>query len=213
MKVCCVFVQANVPFTPDYVTRLQSMVRRNLRRPHDFYCLTDRPHLLPDINTIRIPDANGLPGWWSKIELFNRRHGLRGPALYLDLDVLVPRELDPVVDFPAPLALIPHAGDWNGRNGLSVVRRYNSSVIKFEDIGAHGDIYSRWSPGVAHRLWGDQDWIGEQRPDEAVMPIEWFPRLSQLNGGPTKESRVVLCKKPKNHEAAKKFQWIREMWQ
>lgn len=214
LTVVCVFVEANVPFTPDYVTKLRSMVSRNLSAKHQFVCFTDRPRLLPDVHCVEIPKPQGIPGWWSKLEIFNLRHGLRGPTLYLDLDVLVMRELDPIVRPNNPAALfVPHDGDFNGRNGLSVVKKYNSSVMYFRDVQDFSELYDRWTPEVAKRLWGDQDWIGEQCPSEVVLPLRWFPRISQCTRSSLGDARVVLCKKPKNHDAARVMPWVKEVWQ
>lgn len=210
----CVFVEGNVPYTAQYVLRLYSMLNKNTKGPASFVCLTDRPRLLPaSYHTIRIGKPNGVPGWWSKLELFNPRNALRGRVVYVDLDVLVVKSVDPVVEFNAPVAFIPHSGDWQGRNGLAVVKRYNSSVMKFDNIEKHQHLYTKFEPGVTRKLWGDQDWIGQQMPDEAMMPIEWFPRLSELRKGPTEEARIVLCKRPKNEVAAQQMGWVREAWQ
>ena len=66
---------------------------------------------------------------------------------------------------------------------------------------------------VAARLHGDQDWIGEQRPDALQMPVEWFPRISELNGLlPKAGTKVVLCKKPKNSIAADLYPWVNAAW-
>lgn len=211
--VVCVFVKGNVPFTADYVTRLQSMVKRHLALPHDFVCLTDRPQLLPqEMKKLEIRLAPGCFGWWAKLELFNPALPLRGRLLYLDLDVLVVASLEPVVGFSAQFALIPPAGNFQGRNGLRTVRRYNSSVMVL-DAGVHSELYSRWSPRVASILWGDQDFIGELLPNESVMPLEWFPRLSETKPPWPKEAKVILCKKPKNHVAAARWSWFEREWQ
>jgi hypothetical protein len=92
------------------------------------------------------------------------------------------------------------------------VKRFNSSVMVW-DAGTQNHIYDRFLPGVPLRLWGDQDWIGEQCPDAEAMPVAWFPRLSELNGTrPSVEAKVVLAKKPKNIIAAKMMPWFKEAW-
>lgn len=226
MIVACVWVRGNVPFTADYVFRLRSMVRRALPYFHRFICFTDRPGELPGMETITI-EPTTVAGWWSKLALFNPAHGLRGPGLYLDLDVLVVDNLAPVAGiagatpFHEPfLSLIPHAGTFEGRGGLRVVKRYNSSVMAMH-FGTTPRIWSDWSPKVASDLWGDQDWIGQGWPNLPTMPLEWFPRLSELRcdcSAAAEEvpwqpsAKVVLCKKPKNHEAAARWPWFERAW-
>lgn len=213
--VACVLVQGNVPYTPEYVVRLRSMVKRNLARPFKFVCVTDNPNFVAlDVHKLVIRHDKKVPGWWAKMELFNPAHKLlQGPGIYLDLDTLIVKSLDPIADFRARTAFVPHAGTFEGRDGLQVIKRYNSSVMKL-DFGSYGWLYGRYNVGVRRRLWGDQDFIGEQMPDEAKFPLEWFPRLSELNGFPPKdEARVVLCKRPKNSVAAERLPWVRQVWQ
>ena len=187
------------------------MVSRNLRTEHRFVCLTDQS--LRGVETINVQPYPRLKAWWNKVRLFDPALGLRGRIVYLDLDVLVVGDLLPVAEFPAPLALIPTAGRHVPTDEVKkVVRRYNSSVMVW-DAGTRPEIYQRWTPKVAGRLWGDQDWIGELCPDEARMPLEWFPRLSETPAAcPPPPARVVLAKKPKNHVAATTTTWVRRVW-
>jgi hypothetical protein len=215
ITVACVWVKANVPYSVEYVANLRAMVRKHLTRPHRFVCLTDRPDQLPSgVEPIRIHHLSDLAGWWAKLCLF-APGALSGRSLYLDLDSIVVASLDPIIDFPSPFALVPHAGTFTGAykgKTRAVVKRFNSSVMVFEpDVLTR--LYTDWTKDVADRLHGDQDWIGEQMPDASAMPIAWFPRLSELNGlVPRDPAKVVLCKKPKNTIAADLYPWVKQAW-
>lgn len=221
ITVASVFVEANVPFTADYVRRLRSMVARHLPIPHNFICLTDRPELFEAdirIDAVEIKKPEGRFGWWSKIELFNPQLAVYGDlVLYLDLDVVVVSSLLPIITEAmanhGELMLIPSEGTFQGRPGYRVVKRYNSSVMTFA-AGIFTELWSEWTPGVARRLWGDQDWIGERLPKQPMFPLEWFPRISNIGNHPERyaEARVVLCKRPKNEAAAKMWPWVEEAW-
>jgi hypothetical protein len=213
LTVACVWVEANVPYGVEYVVRLRAMVARQLARPHRFVCLTDRVHRLPaDLEAQSIVLPRGFAGWWAKVLLFHAARDLGPRVLYLDLDTLVVGALDPVVDYPAPFALVPDAGTFTPRTAHRVIKRFNSSVMVWS-AGAVDALYDAWTPDVADRLWGDQDWIGEQQPDAATMPRAWFPRLSDLHGQPPgADEKVVLAKKPKNHEAAQRWPWVDQVW-
>jgi len=54
-----------------------------------FICLTDGQ---PECQTI--PLEHGLPGWWSKMELFQ----IEGPVLYFDLDTIIRANCDHWID-------------------------------------------------------------------------------------------------------------------
>lgn len=235
LTVCCVLVDGPVVgFNNAYVVRLERMVRRYLARDFRFVCFTDgtRGELPPPIETIRLKHLppGRLPengrGYWRKLELFNPKHGLEGRVLFLDLDVLVVATLDPIVDFPAALALtedalvLERAHLNRDRYGRQLVRRFNSSVIVW-DAGVADYLYTRCTPDDVARLSTDQDWIGEQAPEAVGMPLAWFPRLSHLvrdpqfaaTGSPfPADAKVLLTKKPKNHDALSRFPWFGRAW-
>jgi hypothetical protein len=215
MTVSCVLVTANVPYTVEYVDRLRAMCLRHLSGPARFVCFTDRPGEMPaGVDAVTVTPFAGLPGWWSKLHVFRSDVGLSGRVLYLDLDTLVVDSLDPIVDFPAPFATIPDGGSsFQPKNGLKVIKRFNSSVMTFE-AGAFDRLYRDWTPVIAKRLFGDQDWLAERLPDAAQLPIEWFPRLSAIGaaGVVPGGARVVLSKKPKNIVAADRWPWFNAIW-
>ena len=210
LTVACVFVKANVSYGVEYVSNLRAMAARHLQRPHSFVCLTDRPWLLPaGVEAMPIAHDARVAGWWAKVRLFDANR-FDGRVLYLDLDSVVVQSLNPIVDFDAPFALVPHAGTFQPRSGHKVVRRFNSSVMVW-DAGVP-PTFDDVEP-LAKEYWGDQDILAERAPDAAVMPAEWFPRLSDLSGSvPGPSARVVLCKKPKNTIAADIHPWLAKAW-
>jgi hypothetical protein len=233
ITVACVYVKGPYPYSVDYVVRLERMVRRYLQRPFTFVCLGDadttreivhasvtEPGFSPYVIQIKslagvVPD-NGS-GYWNKLRLFDPLLELRGRVLFLDLDTLIVAPLDPIVDYPAGLALTTdalvteRAHIDRDRYGRRLVRRFNSSVMVF-DGGTHADLWTRWSPKVAEQLSTDQDWIGEQAEDAVGMPLEWFPRISRVQPPWPEEAKVVLVKKPKNHEAVTRWPWFEAQW-
>ena len=212
LTIACVLVRGHVDFRPIYVERLRSMVARYVDRPFRFVCLTDQPKSMPHgVEGIEIPSPGRLKGWWSKVNLW--RPGLfEGRVLYLDLDVLLVSPLAPVIDYPARFALVPDgAPNFHGKGAQKVVKRYNSSVMVW-DAGVATELYTEWDARVANRLWGDQDLIGERFPDEATMPAEWFPRLSAVQPPWPDEAKVILCKRPKNIDAARQWPWFAQAW-
>lgn len=215
--VCCVFVRGHVRYTPDYVLRLHAMVKRWMDRPYRFVCLTDLPGLFKGtgIDTIHVEPWKGVYAWWAKWHLYNPSPslGLTGRILYLDLDTLIVGPLAPILDQPAPFTLLPHEGKFEGKPPRAVVKRYNSSVMVW-DAGTTADLWQGFTLDVTERLWGDQDLLGELRPDMPTMPAEWFPRISGIKGEGRipAEAKVILAKSPKNAEAARRWAWVRDVW-
>ena len=221
-SVCCLFVRGEYPYTPEYVWRLFRGVGRWLAgQAWRFVVLTDQPKA-EDFHNYDVVEVRRLPGFafWTKLELFNPARQWRGRVVYFDLDTLIVGCPSPIINAPADFAItadperrtVPKVRDAHGRR---IVRRFNSSVMAW-DGGTHTELYTDWTPAVAERLSGDQDWIAERLPEAHAMPRSWFPRLSEsvgderLNIGP--EAKVVLCKVPKNHIAADQWPWFADLW-
>lgn len=127
-------------YGPEYVNRLYAMVRRHLRGEFQFVCLTDRSEgVRPEVQCLPIPDLALPPGWpergWKKLTTFEADlHGLRGTALFLDLDVVIVDDITPFFELPGEFLIIH---DWKRPWRVTG----NSSVYRFE-LGAHPDVLS-----------------------------------------------------------------------
>lgn len=231
LTVVCVWVSMQQPtkdykrkYTQDYVTNLFGMVSRNLDRPFKRVCLTNMPDKVPAgvraIPVRLLKDRNYVPlrGWWNKIHLFNPKHDYEGDrVLYLDLDLLIVDRLDPFVDFPAPFAATADiAPFFQGGKGLSVCKRFNSSIMVWDRGARPTQLFTDWKPDVAARLWGDQDWLGENLPEAAMFPKEWMKRhsINPIKVPPFPGVKVITCTKFKNHEAVDMpgQEWVKQVW-
>jgi len=130
-------------YGPEYVNRLYAMVRRNLSGDFKFVCLTDDGNgVRPEVTCLPIPPLNlhlapgQRDGAWKKLTTFEQDlHGLRGPALFLDLDVVVVGSLDAFFEQPGEFLIIhDYARPWRRERITG-----NSSVYRFE-LGAHADV-------------------------------------------------------------------------
>lgn len=219
LTVACLFVKGEYPYTVEYVRRLHGMVTRWIDRPFNMVCLTDQPDVMPDgVEAIPIPKLPDCFAYWTKLELFNPARWWTGRTLYLDLDTLIVAPIGPMLDSVAsvPFALTadPALPGQRTRDAFkrTIVRRFNSSVMVW-DGGTQTHLYRDWTPGVAQRLSGDQDWIGEQCPEAFGMPRAWFPRLSEVVRPPFEpDVKIILTKFPKNHIVAKEQPWFEPYW-
>lgn len=130
-------------YGPDYVNRLYAMVRRHLTGDFNFVCLTDDAKgIRSEVRCLPIPPLDldvpaGQPDRaWKKLTTFERDlHGLRGTALFLDLDVVVVGGLDVFFEQPGDFLIIhDYARPWRTERITG-----NSSVYRFE-LGAHADV-------------------------------------------------------------------------
>lgn len=91
LTVACV-LKSGGEYRPEHVRTLASSVAAHLMLEHQFVCLSD----LHGEGYEVIPLLDNLPGWWSKIELFNKDL-FDGPVFYLDLDTAIIGPLDDIV--------------------------------------------------------------------------------------------------------------------
>lgn len=219
LTVASLFVKGEYPYTVEYVQRLYEGVSRNLTRPFRFVCLTDRTGEMPAaVEAIPVERIAGCYAFWTKLRMFDASLGWSGRILALDLDTLIVGSLDPIVDYPARFvgagdALAPSLDGppvVGIKGGKTWLPRVQGSVMVW-DAGACDSLWAQWSPAQADHYYTDQDWIGALMPSAAVMPVAWFPRISQAQP-PWPDAKVVLVKKPKNHIAAERWPWFNALW-
>jgi hypothetical protein len=136
-------------YGPEYVNRLYAMVSRHLRGPFRFVCLTDSSMgIVPGVECLPIPDLalpDGSPErGWKKLTTFEANlHGLRGTALFLDIDIVIVDDITPFFEQPGEFLIIH---DWKRPWRITG----NSSVYRFE-LGAHPEVLAefRVRPGAA----------------------------------------------------------------
>ena len=163
-------------YTDEDIHILQNMVRDNLSVQHDFYVLSDRQR--GDFNCF-VPSENWR-GWWSKLLLFRYA---AGQVLYLDLDVVVTGDLEPLISqelsIPANWAQSGHGGC------QSSVMSWDAGAERLEYIPDLFDERLLSEPGVRggiqhfglygpDQLWGDQEYITAMlgNPGDRVKPME-----------------------------------------
>lgn len=202
-------------YGPDYVSKLRSMVQRNLSAPHEFACFTDWPS---DDFPCR-PLLTDLPGWWAKIELF--RPGLfRGDVLYLDLDVVITGCIDGLVDlldsdrsklwalddFGYPLTRPRRGIGPDMRRLLGGDGTVNSSVMLWHGNTARA-VWDRWNPAKMDEVHGDQNWITQALwPEINLIPRGWAASYKYGGAGVVR----VFHGDPKPHQVAD--DWVRACW-
>jgi hypothetical protein len=162
-------------YGPEYVNRLYAMVRRHLRGDFRFVCLTDRSEgVHPDVRCLPIPPLDLPPGiperGWTKLTTFAADlHGLKGTALFLDLDVVIVDDITPFFEQPGDFLIIH---DWKRPWRITG----NSSVYRFE-LGAHPEVLERFRAeheSVRARLRNEQAWLSEVLHEQGKL--SYWPR-------------------------------------
>lgn len=164
-------------YGPEYVNRLYAMVQRHLRGPFRFVCLTDRSEgVRAEVQCLPIPSLALPPGiperGWTKLTTFEADlHGLRGTALFLDLDVVIVDDITPFFELPGEFLIIH---DWKRPRRITG----NSSVYRFE-LGAHADVLAEFRASqeqVRARLRNEQAFLSEVLHRQGKLqywPADW----------------------------------------
>lgn len=156
-------------FGASYVNRLYDMVERNTTVPHRFVCFTDAANgLNPNIETRPLPflDDNGLPEKaWKKLGLFtDKLADLEGEALFLDLDIIILRNIDEFLTSTGDFRIIK---DWDFPNDIIG----NSSVFKFK-VNEHSDIIENFykeGKDIRKRYKNEQAFLSHQMYKKGIL--------------------------------------------
>jgi hypothetical protein len=195
-------------YDESYVNRLASAVSRHLNMDYRFVCLTDSTEGNIDLNLVDevIPLEYGLPGWWSKLELF--RPEILGDAqvLYFDLDTLI---VNPIDDFAN------YGGDFLALRDFNTLLNMGSGVLSWQSLKGHhifykfmreliaGDISLQQFIGgdqqaIEHFLELDVQWVQDVFPNKmAAFKYDCYNSETHSVTLPDKSSVVCFHSKPK----------------
>lgn len=138
-----------------------------------FFCVTDRRRgLNPNITEVVID--NIFPTWWNKVHIFNKHMPFEGTVLYMDLDVVIFRNIDNLWSF---------AGD----NSFAIIQDFNRCRIK--NYHVKNSSVMKWQHGKYHNLYenfiqdpkqimkryrGDQDYLTASVHQAVTWPTNWI---------------------------------------
>ena len=174
-----------------YLRNLYNMVERNLTVPYRFVCFTDST-VLHKQKEFRGKDIefrqfkrHDFEGWFNKLQLFSPDSKLEGDTLYMDLDVVIMKNIDELATIGESKNFVG-MNDFNPSSGL-----FNSSIMRFNNQ-YHSIIWKEYLKRKTefNNAHGDQDIIsaiikshedkvcvfhGNPNPDES--PQEWVKEL------------------------------------
>ena len=148
----------------EYINRLYAGVKRNLKRPFRFVCVTDDPRGVREEVECRpfpekpafLPETCPWPNIFVKLLVFRDGFAdLTGPTLFFDIDVTITGELDRFFDYKKGEFCIIH--NWIERRKQIFRKRPaigNSSCFRFE-AGKMNQIYglfaANWQDAMNRR--------------------------------------------------------------
>ncbi len=218
LTVACVWVRSEVYDSPEWVEKLYSMAQRWIgcsNYPFEFLCITPHGDALshrPEIKTVKPeirPDGRKFKPWWYKVNLW-LLGGER--VLYLDLDTVVMRGLQPLVDFPSDLVVAPSNGVPMRDNS------FNSSVMAWcPDCYQVREIIR---PSLDSKPWerwvGDQQWLSFLPMRVDLFPSRWVHKYlpaSKVYVPPADTIVTLLIQGGKNRKLIETgHTWVGNYW-
>lgn len=235
-------------YPASYVNKLYAGVERNLTRPFIFHCCTEDPSgLNPEINVIPFPENPGIKRCWPHVLVKlmitqNGFGGLKGPTVFLDLDVVILDNIDCLFEFnPGENCMIHNWVNWRKRLLGRVPFVGNSSVFRY-DAGPQSDyIFQTFLKEMARAedtsifnteqafltyAMKDVNWW----PNEWVQSYKWncrpsFPlnlikspqarkdcKILVFHGRPDPDQAIIGFKGKRPHHHTKAAPWIETYW-
>jgi len=179
MTVNIVCMKWGNKYGPDYVNKLYDMVSKNLTKNFRFICFTDNKsgiknnvEILP-LPFIEMPKNKPERGWRKLSILQKNISGLDGISLFLDLDVVLVENIDPLFDLKGEFFIA-----FDKRKRHSSIG--NSSVFRFE-AGEHDDIFQNFNQNslkILQEYRNEQAYLSEMIKNKGIFqywPKAWCP--------------------------------------
>ena len=214
-------------YTFPYVRNLHSMVERHLTVPHRFICFTDNTviHRRKEFKNTNIEfkpfKRHDFQGWFNKLQLFSPQSELEGDTLYMDLDVVIMKNID-------SFATIGESKNFVGMNDFNpTTGNFNSSIMRFNNQ-YHSIIWEQYLKRRTEfsSMHGDQEIISSlikkhedtiSFPDEWTQSYKWYNRegkryhIDKMTYEQDPNAKVcVFHGNPNPAESTQ--EWVKELW-
>ena len=173
-------------YTFPYVKNLHNMVERNLTTPHKFICFTDNTiiHRRKEFKNTNIEfkpfKRHDFNGWFNKLQLFSPQSELEGDTLYMDLDVVIMKNID-------CFATIGESKNFVGMNDFNpTTGNFNSSIMRFNNKYHSKLIWDEYMKRRSEfsKMHGDQEIVSaliKKHKDTISFPDEWTQSYKWYN--------------------------------
>ena len=211
INVCC--VKEGDKYDSDYVNTLYLMTKRYLTIPFDFICLTENSqNLLKQIKVINLEDRS-IKGWWNKCLLF-KPDFLSGSCLYLDLDIIILKNIDEFIIQNQYLNILCNPISLNKKTYYKI----NSSMLLWNTNNKElHKIWFQYSKNKLfydnHKTFGDQEVILKSNVKYKFFPgnkIRYFKSIKEKENLDTNISIIVF--KGKKQKDYKSNSIVRNYW-
>ncbi len=216
INVCC--VKEGDKYDSDYVNTLYLMTKRYLTIPFDFICLTENPkNLLKQIKVINLEDRS-IKGWWNKCLLFKPGF-ISGSCLYLDLDMIILKNIDEFIINNECLNILCNPLSFNNK----IYYKINSSMLFWNtnnkelnkiwfQYSENKLFYDTHKPSI-NEVYGDQKVIIESNITYKFFPSDKICYFKFIKDKDTLDANIsiIVCKGKKQKDYKSNF-FVKNYW-
>lgn len=177
MKKQVLTIRWGTKYGADYLNRLYGMIARHTTPPFEVYCLTDSAEgVRPEVTCLPLPEMGcemptGTYGIWGKSRLWRPDIGIEGPALFLDLDLVITGSLNPFFEYGDPDAVIL------ARNPNTPFEKLGQTSIFRFPVGKLAPLRETFladPQGIADRYGFEQRFVSRNAPGGiSFWPRDW----------------------------------------
>ena len=216
INVCC--VKAGDKYDSDYVNTLYLMTKRYLTTPFDFVCFTENSlNLLKQIKVKNLEDRS-IKGWWNKCLLF-QPGVLSGTCLYLDLDMIILKNIDEFIINNQCLNILCNPISFNNKNYYKInssMMSWNADDKEFNKIwfqySENKLFYDNHKPSI-NEIYGDQKVIIESNVKYKFFPTDKIRYFKFIENKNTLDANIsiIVCKGKKQKDYKSNF-FVKNYW-
>jgi hypothetical protein len=179
-------VKWGTKYSTEHVNKIFTQCKKQTSKKFRFFCLTeDGSNLIDDIEVIPFPENNYYEKWWNKLYLFDKNVVTQsGEKLFLDLDIYLQHNIDPIIDHNPKDCLTFVRTHWHNLEQMKIDTKdnprlftdLNSSVLRWNDSLDTEKItkFVRDYPDQMFFYYrGLDNLFGHQR--ERLLNIDYFP--------------------------------------
>lgn len=180
------------PYGRQHLVMLQTLMRRYLKTPHQFYYFADEDLQLPNATFIPFElSAKEAPYFYCQLELFRNVYPQNASVFTIDLDAI------PIAEFELPrckentiaMGMEQHNWDWAGRSlwngGMTYFRGDFSYLYQSYANGVRGNGLDPFFSFISSQEYFCGVLFKHQQPIEDLLKYVWFEFYDQYRAGLT----------------------------
>lgn len=180
-------------YVASHVNQLYETCKQHISCDFVLYCLTeDAKDIHEDIKILAFPAGNKLVKWWNKMYLFDENIVTqKGEKLFFDLDVILQKNIDDIVNYPCDDSLCFVKTFWHDletqfKDTRHIKHKYtdlNSSVLRWNDSLNSSEIFDYFNKYKSQILWYyrglDNFFYNRRIVKMKLFPIGWVYSFNQ----------------------------------